>query len=132
MYAIQIPIKEAYTVQERKNILIRSNPYLYGVIDEWTPEGVVYSKPNTRGVKALEKDISILDQRQKAALNRTTPAVGDWVRLKTGELSRISVIHENGDIQVSEQGSFYLFNEGRCSFSGLGGKLIEDINLKDT
>lgn len=132
MNAINIPVQETYTIQERKNILMRSNPEMYGVIDEWTPEGIVYSEPTAKGIKALGKDISILDKRQAAVYNRTTPAVGDWVRLKTGRIDRINTIHEDGDIQVGEKGSFYLFHGGGCSYSGLGGELIENINLKAT
>ena len=132
MNAVQIAVKENYTVQERKNILMRSNPEMYGVIDEWTPEGIVYSEPTAKGIKALGKDISILDQRQTAVLSRTTPAVGDWVRFKTGRIDRINTIHEDGDIQVGEKGSFYLFHGGGCSYSGLGGELIENINFKAT
>lgn len=132
MNAINIPVQESYTTKERKDILMRSNPEMYGITDEWTPEGIVYSEPTVKGIKALEKDISILDKRQTAIFNRTTPAVGDWVSLKTGRIARINSVHEDGDIQVGEKGSFYLFNGGGCSYSGLGGELIENINLKVT
>lgn len=132
MNAIQIPVQKTYTTQERKDILMRSNPEMYGVIDEWTPDGIVYSEPTVKGIKALEKDITILDQRQADIYKRTTPAVGDWLRLKTGGIDRINCIHEDGNIQVGEKGSFYLFNGGGCSYSGLGGELIENINLKAT
>lgn len=132
MNAINIQIQESYTTQERKTILMRSNPKMYGVIDEWAPEGIVYSEPTAKGIKALEKDISILDNRQTAIFNRTTPAVGDWVHLKTGRIGRICMIHNSGVIQLGEKGSFYLFNGGGCSYSGLGGELIENIKLNAT
>lgn len=73
----------------------------------------------TQAIK--EKDFRLLQERIKAReAMEDRPTVGDWVRLPHGELRRIS--HDWDDayqLTTGEKaGSFHMFNDGVCSFSG--------------
>ena len=63
------------------------------------------------------KNQEILARRQAERAKITTPCVGDFIRFETGELERVSHLH-NDSLQTSPGGSIYLNESGHGSFSG--------------
>ena len=67
-----------------------------------------------------DRDRALIATRSTALAARATPQVGDFVDFTNGITRRISHLWTHWsppDIQTSDNGSFYLGNQG-CSFSG--------------
>lgn len=82
-----------------------------------------------------EVDKSILEESLSARMRFSRPLVGDFVELPDGSLRRISVIHQDGDLQLSGEGSFNITTDGICDYSGRSGYgllKIEDLRPAGT
>lgn len=60
------------------------------------------------------------------------PRLGDFVRFQDGSLARISVMHEDGDLQAAkvDEGGFFLWKEGFTEFSGTCGNKVDPACLR--
>ena len=67
----------------------------------------------------------ILKERSNEFNEKPSARIGDFVRLESGMLTRITCIHEDNDVQAVEvtKASFYLGGTN-CQHAGYGGDII--------
>jgi hypothetical protein len=119
---------------ENVNFIINSNPTLFGLMFKDYQNGkVIYSEPSEYAKEEATKDLVLFELRQNEINKRKDICCGDWVLLKNGKKERITVLSTNV-IQVggNQNGSFYIFKSGNCSYSGSCGELIDKTKLKKT
>ena len=114
--------------------IINSNASLFGLkFIDWVDGKPVFSEPSENAIKEAKKDLELFTERQEAIYKRTKITCGDWVQLKDGTFSRVTVLYDN-QIQIggSENGSYHISKGGTCSYSGGCGDIVEKIKLKKT
>lgn len=89
----------------------------------------LFNKFRYQEKEALEKyiaaELAMFSQIEKELLEKQEPKCGDFVQYD-GQISRLSVVHENGDIQLSETIGVYVSINGSCQASGC----VWDPNIK--
>lgn len=115
--------------------IIHSNPTLFDLYFKGYEGGkIIYSEPSQRAISEAEQDLKIFNEIQQAIYNRDSISDGDWVLLKNGEYSRVTVTAWQDSIQVGGTygGSVHMGKSGKGSYSGSCGDLIDRANLEAT
>jgi len=115
--------------------IIKSNPSLFDLhFKDYVNGNVVLSDPTERAINEAEESLQIFKDRQEAIYARTKIAEGDWVILRNGDKSRVTVADWDNTIQVGgySGGSYHLNSNGTCSYSGGCGDPINRDELVDT
>jgi hypothetical protein len=120
--------------QREKNIAY-SNPAIFGLrFCDYKDGEVIFSEPSDYEIQSIQRQIALFDERQEAINNRQTIAEGDYVLMKTGEYSRVTVASWPDSVQIggSYGGSYYLNSNGTGSYSGGCGDSIKKNTLQLT
>jgi hypothetical protein len=123
------------TKEEQLQFIINSNPTLFGLrFKDYIDGKIVLTEPSENAIKTAERDYELFQKCQEAIYQRTTPAMGDWVELEDGRFERITVHLGENTLQVGGTfgGSFYIYDNGRCSYSGGCGDPIKREEIVPT
>ena len=114
--------------------IMHSNPLLFDLkVKDYSAPKWEYEEPTQQQLEKALKYVELFKGRQEAIRERSEISQGDWVRLKDGSMSRVTVNHHTGTIQIGGgQGSYHLFRNGYCSYSGGCGEQVKLSSLKDT
>jgi hypothetical protein len=117
------------------NYIINSNRQLFNLtIKGYTNGNIVFNEPSEEALKRANKDLELFTERQNKIYERTEISMGDYVIQKNGQISRITVYSPDNLIQVGGNygGSFYIGKNGRCSYSGSCGDVVDIKKLQFT
>lgn len=112
--------------------LIHSNPVIFDLCFKGYENGkIIYSEPTQYAISKAEKDLKLFEERQEAIYKRTKISDGDWVLLKNGEYSRVTVSQWEDSIQIGGYfgSSVYINSNGSGSYSGGCGDSIDKSKL---
>lgn len=114
--------------------IINSNLSLFGLqFLDYVDGKPIYSKPSNEAIKLATIDLELFTERQEQIYKRTKISCGDWILLKDGTYSRVTVLYDK-QIQIggNYNGSYHIFKNGVCSYSGSCGNIMEKKQLKKT
>lgn len=113
--------------------ILESNPSLYGLKLKcfWTAE---YEPVNEIQIAEAFADLRIFIDRQNAIFRKEEINQGDWVKLKNGEYSRVTVNSWKDSIQIGGTygSSVFVYASGSGSYSGNCGDTIRREDLVRT
>jgi hypothetical protein len=118
-------------------LMLQSNPSIYDAkeLSYSYENGATYAPPVGRYLAQFVKDIQFFVESQIAIYSRTEISQGDWVLLKDGTYSRVTVNCWDDSIQVGGcyGNAVYINGNGFASYSGTCGDVIErkDIEPSD-
>ncbi|MFX4155610.1 hypothetical protein ACOL23_11765 [Aliarcobacter butzleri] len=84
--------------------------------------------------RIIDNDLKHFEEIEKSLLQKTEPIEGDWVKYDGG-ISRLSRIHSNGSIQLSENIGVYVWHNGSeasgCVFDPSIKLDIEELDINN-
>lgn len=107
-----------------------SQVYLFPIKQFYPPFDVDINNINESTLRKINTNIAIKKERQKLRNRIKDVAVGDYVKLTNGELTRVTYIWDDS-IQTG-LGSFYISKSGFASFSGSLNSGIDKNKFKLT
>jgi hypothetical protein len=69
-------------------------------------------------IKKIKENSKLAQQRIDVKLNLSVPTTGDFLKIGKEYYRLVSVSHSQGIFQYCHDGSFYLNDNGNCSYSG--------------
>lgn len=115
--------------------IINSNPSIFDLtFKDYVNGKIIFSEPSERAIAKAKKDLSIFEECQQAIYKREKISEGDWVQLKDGSFSRVTVASWSDSIQIGGYfgSSVYIHTSGNGSYSGGCDESIKRSELIDT
>ena len=115
--------------------LMEVNPNLFYLkVQDYKDGKVIYSEPTATAKEKAERNLKLFQERQEAIYKREKIAQGDWVILKDGTKSRVTVSEWDDSIQVGGHfgSSVFINQSGTGSHSGSCGDSVNKSELVNT
>ena len=125
-------MKATTEVQKFLHENISTEPYqlLKFSISEYYPKLVIdFSTVSESVIKKAENDLKLFEEAENARLKIERILVGDYIRLKNGELTKVGCFTCDGQFQDTKGGSFHIGRSGYGSYSG--GFAMNVYNVSD-
>lgn len=115
--------------------LMESNPELFHLsVESYEIGKITYKEPTATAKEMAERNLKLFEERQEAIYKREKIAQGDWVILKDGTKSRVTVTEWGDSVQVGGHfsSSVFIYQNGFGSYSGGCGNSIDLKELVNT